>query len=128
VAPVIYLDTHVVVWLYGLGAESLSPEAREAVGGSDDVRISPMVRLELQYLYEIGRVTRPAAEVVDSLGSELGVRVCDTDFLTVVHAAERLDFTRDPFDRLIVAQASVHRAPLVSKDEELHRHYDATIW
>jgi PIN domain nuclease of toxin-antitoxin system len=124
----IYLDSHVVVWLYGLGADSLSPKARALVAASDDIRISPMVRLELQYLYEIGRVTQPAAEVVDALGSELGLSVCKTDFPAVVHAAESLDFTRDPFDRLIVAHASLHGAALVTKDEHLHRHYAAAVW
>jgi PIN domain nuclease of toxin-antitoxin system len=128
VEAVIYLDTHVVAWLYGLGPGSLSPAARDTIDGSDDIRISPMVRLELQYLYEIGRVSRPAADVVDAFAATLGLSVCDADFPAVAHRAESLDFTRDPFDRLIVAQAALHGAPLVSKDEELHRHYASAVW
>jgi PIN domain nuclease of toxin-antitoxin system len=46
----------------------------------------------------------------------------------VVHAAESTDFTRDPFDRLIVAHASLHGAPLVTKDEHLHRHHASAVW
>jgi PIN domain nuclease of toxin-antitoxin system len=128
VEAVIYLDTHVVAWLYGLGPQALSPAAAETIGASNDVRISPMARLELQYLYEIGRVTRPAAEVVDALAATLGLSVCSADFPAVANAAESMDFTRDPFDRLIVAQASLHGAPLVTKDEHLHRHYASAVW
>lgn len=124
----IYLDTHVVAWLYATGAAGLSPRAAETIEASDEMRISPMVRLELQYLYEIGRVGEPAVTVVDALGGTLGLMVCDAPFPGVVHEAERLTWTRDPFDRLIVAQAALHAAPLVTKDQTLHAHYSDAVW
>lgn len=124
----IYLDSHVAAWLYALGAESLSPASTELIAGSPDIRISPMARLELQYLYEIGRVTEPAVTVVDALSAALGLTTCDTSFAAVVREAERHTWTRDPFDRLIVAQAAVHDAPLVTKDETLHAHYAGAVW
>lgn len=46
----IYLDSHVAAWLYALGAKSLSPASAQLIAGSTDIRISPMARLELQYL------------------------------------------------------------------------------
>jgi PIN domain nuclease of toxin-antitoxin system len=127
--PVIYLDTHVVFWLYAMGGEApLSEAAREVVRDSAELRISPMVRLELQYLHEVGRTGTPAAPVVDELGSMLGLRVCDAPFAAVVQAAERQSWTRDPFDRLIVAQAALRGAKLVTKDRTIHEHYDHSIW
>ena len=124
----IYLDTHVAIWLHALGGESLSPPAREALEEADDIRISPMVRLELQYLYELTRVTEPASTVVDALHAALGLTVCGASFPAVSREADRHSWTRDPFDRLIVAQASLHEAPLVTKDEMLHTHYPHTVW
>lgn len=124
----IYLDSHVAIWLYALGAESLSRAATDRIAGSEDIRISPMVRLELQYLYEIGRVTEPAAAVMDALHAALGLTLCSASFGAVVREAERHTWTRDPFDRLIVAQAALHEAPLVTKDETLHAHYAAAVW
>jgi PIN domain nuclease of toxin-antitoxin system len=47
VAAVIYLDTHVVVWLYAGDLELLPQEVRELLEGEELV-ISPMVELELQ--------------------------------------------------------------------------------
>lgn len=124
-----YLDTHVVVWLYALGAEApLSEAARAAVSGATDLRISPMVRLELQFLWEVGRTGVAAAPVLDELGAVLGLRVCDAPFPAVAKAAERVEWTRDPFDRLIVAQAELQGAPLVTKDQLIRDHYPEAIW
>ena len=127
-AAVIYLDTHVVAWLYGLGASSIAAPAAAAIEAAGEIRISPMVRLELQYLYEIGRVREPALPILDALNAALGLTVCSAPFFAVVRAAESLSWTRDPFDRLIVAQALLHEAPLVTKDAALHHHYEACIW
>ena len=124
----IYLDTHVVAWLYASGAERLSERAQAFIEGTTDLRISPMVRLELQYLFEIGRVGRPAGTVVDSLSAALGLTLCSASFAAVVHGAEGLDWTRDPFDRLIVAQAALHEAPLVTKHRTLHAAYADAVW
>lgn len=127
-ASVVYLDTHVAAWLYALGAESLSPAAATAIAGAADLRLSPMARLELQYLYEVGCVTQPAATVFDALHAALGVTLCSGAFAAVVREAERYGWTRDPFDRLIVAQAAVHEAPLVTKDATLHEQYGRAVW
>jgi PIN domain nuclease of toxin-antitoxin system len=127
-APVIYLDTHVVAWLYASGSDALSKHAAESIEGSADVRISPMVRLELQYLYEIGRVAEPAAKVVDALAATLGLTACTASFASVVYEAEKLEWTRDPFDRMIVAQAALHGAKLVTKDGTMHANYSGAVW
>jgi PIN domain nuclease of toxin-antitoxin system len=129
VGAVTYLDTHVVFWLYAGGSGApLTDRARAAIVDSADLRISPMVRLELQYLHELGRTGAPAAAIVDELAAVLGLRVCETPFPAVVAAAARWNWTRDPFDRLIVAQASLNGAPLVTKDRRIHERYAEAIW
>ena len=127
-ASLIYLDTHVVAWIHASALERLSPDALRRLELAEEIRISPMVRLELQYLYEIGRVTGPAGPVVDALRASLGLRVCDIPFPVVARAAEGETWTRDPFDRIIVAQAALARAPLLTKDRTLHDHYDRATW
>jgi PIN domain nuclease of toxin-antitoxin system len=66
--------------------------------------------------------------VVDSLSASLGLSVCAAPFAAVVREAERHMWTRDPFDRLIVAQAALADAPLVTKDGDVHRHYAHAAW
>ena len=53
----IYLDTHVVLWLYLRKGEGLSGRARQLIEYEPVILISPMILLELDYLHEIGRTT-----------------------------------------------------------------------
>ncbi len=127
-ASVIYLDTHVAAWLYAEGASGVPPAAVAQLDQADDLRISPMVRLELQYLYEIDRVRQPALTVLDALESGIGLAVCSAPFPAVLREAEFQTWTRDPFDRLIVAQAALAQAPLLTKDDTIHAHYPNAVW
>jgi PIN domain nuclease of toxin-antitoxin system len=124
---VVHLDTHVLVWLAGRSAHRLSRAALGAIE-SADLRISPIVLLELQYLHGIGRTpVKPDAILLDLTGW-LGLTVSDTPFATVVEHARGLDWTRDPFDRLIAASAIAEAATLVTADETIRRHLPGTVW
>lgn len=124
----IYLDTHACAWLY-LGRLNLLPKrVLERIDRADELRISPMVALELDLMHEIGRTAQPSRAVVASLGAKIGIRVCDLPFPAVAAAAASLTWTRDPFDRLIVAQAVVAKAPLVTRDRTIHRHSAVAYW
>ena len=127
-ASVIYLDTHVVAWLYAGGAAGFPDAALKVLEETEDIRISPMVRLELQYLYEIERVSQPALPVVDAIETALGMTICQASFPAVVREAEGHRWTRDPFDRLIVAQAALFQAPLLTKDQEIRANYPRAMW
>lgn len=87
-----------------------------------------MVRLELQYLFEIGRTTQPGRAVVDDLSGRIGLRMGNATFAAVLLGAEQLSWTRDPFDRLIVGQAIAENAPLLIKDALIRTHYAAAVW
>ena len=84
----IYLDTHVVVWLYAGLTEKFSALARTLINEED--------------------VYRP--------------------FNRVVTQAIGQSWTRDPFDRLIVAQAALQDNILLSKDETILRNYAYARW
>ena len=126
-AALTYLDTHVVVWLYAGRLDLLPPRVAARIE-RDDLLVSPAVRLEVQYLHEIGRLRAPADEVIPYLGTTVGLGVCDLPFDRVVSVALKQSWTRDPFDRLIVAQAAVRGAPLVTRDEQLRARYAKATW
>ncbi len=126
-APLIYLDTHVVAWLF-LGDLQRIPKAAQKAINNNELLISPMVLVELQYLFEVGRTAETSERVFESLDVELGLKVCDLPFPQVARRAFDVSWTRDPFDRLIVSQASLREAKLVTKDREIHRYYSAAVW
>ena len=124
----LYLDTHILVWLYQDGASRLTPQGIHAIESAEQLLISPMVELELAYLHEISRINCPASTVLDGLWRDIGLETCQQPFAAVIGAALALDWTRDPFDRIIVAQAAHRESPLLTADQNISKHYSAAIW
>ncbi len=123
----IYLDTHVAVWLYAGDISRLSQNAKKAVN-EHSLIISPMVSLEMTYLHEIGRLNTDMPVIAAYLKEAVGLEICSIPFGKVVDYAIKQTWTRDPFDRLIVAQAAVTKSGLITKDEMIRKHYKYSVW
>jgi len=123
----IHLDTHVLVRLYLGQADELGPSARRAIE-EHDLEVSSAAILELELLHEIGRLRPTASKVMAALEEDLGLRVSVLTFRTVVEHALKEAWGRDPFDRLIVANAKASGLLLVTKDEKILRNYSGAIW
>lgn len=122
----VYLDTHAVIFLYMGQVKKLSSRAHELIE-SEEIRISPMVYLELQYLHKIGRITQGPDKVISYLEARIDLKMCGLPFPRVAQFAANEVWTRDPFDRMIVAQARLGEHPLISKDETIAQHYSRTL-
>lgn len=123
----IHLDTHVVCWLYAGRVELLSGAARDALE-TGVIAASPMVGLELRYLREIGRIRHAPRRILATLHREIGLTMSELPFLAVAARAQSYSWTRDPFDRLIAAEAAVARARLVTRDDDLRRNFRPALW
>ena len=126
-SALVHLDTHIVCWLYEGRSELLTPAALQAVE-SGLLQTSPVVQFELTYLHEIGRISRDGSYVLDALAKDIGLSVGDVSLAQVMKIAGALTWTRDPFDRMIVAHAMIADAVLVSKDRLIRKHCDQAIW
>jgi PIN domain nuclease of toxin-antitoxin system len=127
VAPVILIDTHVLVWSYVDPFRLLPAAVRERLDGEQLV-LSPFVSLELRYLHEVGRLTVSAADVEAELSRKLELGRADPSSAQVCAAAADLDWTRDPFDRLLSAHAVVAGIPLVTKDRIIRKNLPLAWW
>lgn len=123
----LYLDTHVVVWLYEGLTQEFSEDAIQLIE-TNDLLISPIVELELTYLHEIKKIRPTSHMIIHELQSRIGLQVCDISFEAVVNKATTLNWTRDPFDRLITAHTLCGKAKLLTKDSTIRKHCKSAIW
>lgn len=123
-----YFDTNALIWLSDGSLSGLSPKIDRLLEEAE-LLFSPMALLEVEYLYEIKRSKRSARDIQNKVEGEMGVRLCDLSWTAVASAALDEKWTRDPFDRLIVANAKVNGfAWLISADEKMREHYPRTVW
>jgi PIN domain nuclease of toxin-antitoxin system len=127
VEALIYLDTHVVVWLYARRLDLLSWAARSRLE-DDQILISPMVLLEMDFLQEVGRIATRGLPIYEELHLRLGLDLCRLQFSRVIEAASSLEWTRDPFDRVIVGHASAADSDLLTRDTVIAQHYRRAVW
>lgn len=79
-------------------------------------------------MFEIGRVGKRGITVIQDLVNRIGSKIDDHPFEAVVVQAIKQTLTPDPFDRLIVGQASIRSTTIVTKDVSIHQHYKNAIW
>ena len=123
-----YLDTQIVVWISAGRMKKLTRDALRTIESSD-LLISPIILVEIGYLFEINRLTKSPPAILDQLQKQLGLKVSDHPFPEIANAALFETWTRDVFDRLIVAHArSDGYSELVSSDAKIQQNYSKTIW
>jgi len=124
---VIHLDTHAAILLAQGHTSRFSKPALRALD-REEVMLSPAAFLECEFVHEIGRLKINAREVVRILNQALSLRVCDSPFSEIVEMALDESWSRDPFDRLIVANARLRRARLLTRDERITANYKPSFW
>lgn len=119
------LDTHVVLW-WQRDDRRLKRAARQAIATADLVWVSAVSGWEVAIKSALGRLR---------LDEPFGVTVAADDFtelpLTLRHAAELRALPPhhlDPFDRVLVAQAKVEGATIVSHDRALAPYGIPMVW
>lgn len=63
------------------------------------------------------------------LNTSFGVTLCSQSFPAVAAVATELEWSGDPFDRIIAAQAQCNaHSRLVTKDKLIRRNYARAVW
>ncbi len=121
-----YLDTHTLIWLYE--DPDLLPLRARALIDTEDLWLSPMVALELQYLHETGRILVEPGLFLENGYTNLGITLDGPGAGPAILWSRNLTWTRDPFDRIITAQASLNGALLLTKEATIRKYYDKAVW
>jgi PIN domain nuclease of toxin-antitoxin system len=113
------LDTHALIWFLE-GNKSLGREASRAIENqSNDVLVSAVSAIEVTNKFRMGKLKQ-----AELLAREFEATILAYGFaplsVTVAHAslAGSLDIPhRDPFDRLLIAQARIEQLALISNEK-----------
>lgn len=106
------LDTHVLIW-WDEGRK-LANDARRAIESADAVYVSAASAWEVAIKIGLGRL-RPTRTIALA-ASESGFLELPVTFLHAERVAGLPWYHRDPFDRLLIAQAEVEGLTLVTRD------------
>lgn len=119
------LDTHALLWFLGEPG-SLRARARSAIIDADTVAVSAASMWEVSTKVSRGRLRVPSADVAGEV-VEWGFELLA---ISAAHAwaAGALPFHhRDPFDRMIVAQAQLEGMTIVTRDPAIARYQVAVL-
>ena len=123
------LDTHAFLWAIA-GDRRMSQKARDLFVGPNDLFLSIASLWEILIKVQLGKlnVSRPAGPFVIRKLAEnrIGTLVIQLDHLL---AFEGLPLHhRDPFDRMLIAQALEEGLPIVTADPQFSRYPVEVIW
>lgn len=123
---ILLLDTHALLWALS-ASRQLSDAARSAILDVDnDVLVSAVSGWEIAIKKSLGRLRAPddlAGAVAEAGFRERPIQLADT-----LRLNDLPDHHRDPFDRMLIVQALVDGATLVSRDRQLGRYGAALLW
>lgn len=112
------LDTHVIVWL-ATSPELIPASVRGALERAEQLYVSAASGYEIAQKGRVGKL--PQADVLLARWSELLDTAMATELPLTVQEAIRAGSMpwqhRDPFDRMLVAQAQLRGLTLVTKDD-----------
>ena len=119
------LDTHVFLWAV-VGSPLLKPPARRIIESADQVYVSAASVWEIAIKARLGKLDADPDALVAAIGAsgfiELPVRA-----VHAVEVARLAPHHSDPFDRLLVAQATTEPLKLLTADAVLARYSDVVV-
>jgi PIN domain nuclease of toxin-antitoxin system len=124
------VDTHVFLW-WAEDSPRLSRKARAMLGdGSRHLLWSVASTWELSIKVGLGRLRLPEP-VLDYVMSRMAHHGTDSLAVEHAHAARVAELPHrhgDPFDRLLIAQALVERAPILTADPRFKDYDIDVVW
>jgi len=120
------IDTHVLIWM-ATGDKRLTRRAADTLSDPDqEVSVSVVSRWEIALKHRTPgfRMSVP----FDRLLRQSGFQGLDLAFDTPSLIEDLPDIHRDPFDRILVAQALLHDLTLISGDRQVRRYPVPTLW
>jgi PIN domain nuclease of toxin-antitoxin system len=124
------LDTHVFIWM-NEDLSKLSTTVQDIVADEANTLFFSVASIwEIQIKLQIGKLTfkRTLSEMIQLVRDEKQVEVLPVQQAHALKVGELPLLHKDPFDRLLVAQAIVEDFTLITKEPILSRYEANVIW
>ena len=124
------LDTHTFVW-WEAEAKQLSSTALSAIMTPENTIYLSMVSIwEMQIKTQLGKMTltESLADKINRQQNQNQIQLLSILPQHIYHLAQLPDHHRDPFDRLLIAQAQLEQMPLITTDKAIQAYDVETLW
>ena len=126
----VLLDTHVFLW-WITDDPRLSSRAREIIAeGANEIFLSAVSGWEIAIKAKLGRLRLPD-DPERFIPEQLRLNAIETlpvQMSHALHVYKLPDHHRDPFDRLLIAQAQLEKLPVLTADPQISRYPVKVIW
>lgn len=124
------LDTHTLLWCFN-DSPSLSPRARKLIeDGKNEILVSAASGWEIATKVRLGKLPT-GADLVDEFDRYLAQLGCDALPISLDHAVRAGTLPgehRDPFDRMLIAQAQMENLRIISNDRIFDAYHLERVW
>lgn len=124
------LDTHTLLW-WATDRARLSPAALAVCEDASNVLLLSVVSVwEMQIKAQLGKLTLtiPLATLIDREVNTNGMTLLPVELEHVLALDTLPAYHKDPFDRLLIAQAQLEGATLVTTDSVFARYGISRLW
>jgi len=124
------IDTHTLLCCFN-GSRSLSSRSRLLIeDGSNEILVSAASGWEIATKVRLGKLPT-GQELIQELDRYLGQLGCDALPISLAHAVRAGGLPgehRDPFDRMLIAQAQTENLAIISNDRIFDEYHVERIW
>lgn len=123
------LDTHALIW-FGENDPRLSKNALQAIESPDNIKYVSIASLwEIAIKRSLGKLqlNQPLKDVIESLLSN-GFELLSVTSTHVLQIENLSFFHRDPFDRMLIAQAITDDLTIISNEGLFDRYSVGRLW
>ena len=120
----ILLDTHIFIWWNG-DLALLSTQARALCENKENTLVLSLASIwEMQIKYQLGKLTfhQSLPEIIQSQQQNNGLELLTVTTEHIYALQDLPAHHRDPFDRILIAQANVEKMPLLTADSAFHQY------
>ena len=126
----ILLDTHVLIWL-AISPQNLSQQATNIITDPTHTLFTSLVNIwEMQIKLQLGKLTLNVSltELIERQQQVNGLQILPIELAHIFTLDTLPNAHRDPFDRLLIAQAVVTQMPVLSIDAVFDSYPVQRLW